>query len=86
MSQPTIISHPADREVSTRPEEWRHERKVAAVLAMSPAQQRAFLEGATDPAAERKERWVVEIRGAASVEPIKTDMVRLGDIRRAARN
>ncbi len=32
-----------------------------------------------------KERGFIEIRGAASVERIKTDMMRLDDIRRAKR-
>jgi hypothetical protein len=80
----TTYSHLAGREVSTGSEEWRHECEVAPVLAMSPAQQRSFFEGATDSATGRKERGVIEIRGAGAGERIKTDMMRLEDIRRAA--
>ncbi len=79
----TAYSLLAGRMVPTDSEEWRHECEVAAVLAMSPAQQRSFFEGATDPATGRKERGVGEIRGAASVERIKADMVRLEELRRA---
>jgi hypothetical protein len=81
----TIYSHLAGREVTTASEEWRHECEVAAVLAMSPAQQRSFFEGSTDPATGRKERGVADIRGAASAERIKADMMRLEDIRRGSR-
>lgn len=81
----TTNSYLAGREVSTWSEEWRHECEVAAVLAMTPAQQRSFFEGATDPATGRRERGVIDIRGAASAEKIKADMVRLDDLRRAAR-
>lgn len=79
-----VQSHLAGREVPTDSEEWRHECEVAAVLAMSPAQQRSFFEGATNPDTGRKERGVLEIRGAAAVEAIKRDMGRLEDARRAA--
>jgi len=85
MNHPKVYSHLAGREVSTWSEEWRHECEVAAVLAMTPAQQRSFFEGTTDPATGRKERGVIEIRGAAAVERIKADMMRLEDIRRAGK-
>ena len=78
----TAFSHLAGREVSTSSEEWRHECEVAAVLAMSPSQQRSFFEGATD-ADGRKERGVVQIRGQAAADAIRRDMARLSDLRRA---
>ncbi|KAA2237642.1 DUF7696 family protein [Salinarimonas soli] len=80
----TVHSHLAGCEVSTWSEEWRHECEVAAVLAMSPTQRKSFFDGATNEEG-RKERGVVDIRGAASAEKIKQDMFRLEELRRAAK-
>ena len=84
MQQNTAFSHLAGREVSTWSEEWRHECEVAAVLAMSPAQRKSFFDGNTLEDG-RKERGVVDIRGAAAAERIKQDMFRLEELRRAKR-
>jgi hypothetical protein len=83
--QPTAYSYLAGREVSTWSEEWRHECEVAAVLAMSPDQRRSFFDGATNSVSGRKERGVTDIRGAAAVERIKADMMRLEELRRDAK-
>jgi len=84
MQQNTAFSHLAGREVSTWSEEWRHECEVAAVLAMSPTQCKSFFDGTTGEDG-RKERGVVDIRGAAAAERIKQDMFRLEELRRAKR-
>ena len=77
----TAFSLLAGRMVPTDSEEWRHECEGAAVLAMSVEGRRRFFDGATEPDG-RRERGVTEIRGAAAVEPIKADMVRLEEMRR----
>ena len=82
MRDRTAFFHLASRELSTWSEEWRHECEVAAVLAMSPAQRKSFFDGNTD-ADGRKERGVVDIRGAEAAERIKQDMYRLDELRRA---
>lgn len=81
MRDSPVYSHLAGREVSTWSEEWRHECEVEAVLAMSPAQRKSFFDGATD-AEGRRERGVVDIRGAAAAEKIRVDMARLDEIKR----
>lgn len=81
MSHPTAFSHLAGREVSTWSEDWRHECEVNAVLAMTPDQRRAFLEGTTEP----RQTGVVQVRGQAAVERIREDMQRLAEMRRAKR-
>jgi hypothetical protein len=80
----TAYSHLAGHEVSTWSEEWRHECEVAAVLAMSPTQRKSFFDGTTGEDG-RKERGVVDIRGAVAAERIKQDMFRLEELRRAKR-
>ncbi|KAA2241137.1 DUF7696 family protein [Salinarimonas soli] len=78
----TTFSHLAGAEVSNWSEEWRHECEVAAVLAMSPTQRKSFFEGKTMEDG-RKERGVVDIRGADAAEKIRQDMYRLEELRRA---
>nr|WP_188311860.1 hypothetical protein [Salinarimonas soli] len=55
---------------------------MAAVLAMSPTQRKSFFEGKTMEDG-RKERGVVDIRGADAAEKIRQDMYRLEELRRA---
>jgi len=82
MRDNTAFSHLAGSNVSTWSEEWRHECEVAAVLATLPAQRKSFFEGATNDEG-RKERGVIDIRGAAAAEKIKQDIFRLDELRRA---
>ncbi len=84
MRDSTAYSHLAGREVPTDSEEWRHECEVATVLALSPSQYARFFDGWTN-AEGRRDRSLAEMRGPEAVERLKADVVRLDELRRAAR-